>query len=273
MDFRAGSHNLNDMVNAVQKVAKVLFRDFGEIQQLQNSHNGVNKFALHTKNRIEEMLVKELKLFKPKYGYMTSSEKERGSDISHTFIIDALNGVDNFSRGIPHFCISVALQEQNKIIAGVVYNPVSDMMYYAEKGAGAFFREARSSRRIRVGQHTNLDDALVCFSTSTEKAENAIKTPQLSRVINHLAMKGRYFGCPAMDLAYTADNKNDAFVGYNESLFGLAAPLLIFKEAGGSLQAYDSEGNKEKDALFYADFLVASNEKMSEKLSNFLFDK
>lgn len=273
MDFQAGSHNLNDMVNAVQKVAKVLFRDFGEIQQLQNSHNGVNKFAAHTKSRIEEMLIKELKLFKPKYGYITSSEKVRGDDISHTFIIDALNGIDNFSRGIPHFCISVALQEQNKIIAGVVYNPVSDMMYYAEKGAGSFFREARSSRRIRVGQHNNLNDALICFSATNEKAENAIKGPQISRVIDHLAMKARYFGCPAMDLAYTADNKNDAFIGYNESLFGLAAPLLIFKEAGGNLQSYDLDGNKEKDALFYADFLVATNGSMSDKLANFLFDK
>lgn len=265
MYLETGSSNLNIMIKAVQYVSKTLLRDFGEIQQLQNSKKGVDSFVKATKKRAEKILLEELTNAKVKYGYLTPFSKKKGSDISHNFIVQVLCGEENFKRGVPHFAISVALQEQNKIVGAVVYNPALDFLYYAEKGQGAYFYEARSSRRVRVNVKTSLNEALISVSSQSEKVENSLRPKILKALVEDISFETRFSGCPALELVYTADNKYDAFIGFNESLFNMAASMLIYKEAGGTIQSFDSNKNKVND-IFYSDLIVSGSEKLSKDL-------
>ena len=155
------SANLHIMTNVCQKIARFMLRDFGEIEQLQSSINGSENFANASKVKIEKTLIDNLLEARPKYGILTPSSEIKGSDISHRFIINVIDGFENYVHGFPFFSISIALQEQKKLIAGVIYNPVLDKMFYAENGGGAFLSETRMTRRIRVSPRKDYKKSLI----------------------------------------------------------------------------------------------------------------
>ena len=244
------SANLHVITNACQKISRFMLRDFGEIEQLQSSINGAENFASASKIKIEKILIENLLEARPKYGVLSQTQEIKGLDISHRFIINVTDGFDNYVRGLPFFTVSVAIQEQKNLIAAVIYNPVLDKMYYAEKGAGTFVSESRMTRRVRVSQKRELMNSVVAES---------------GKLSHFLTARVLDFGTTGLSLGYVASGMVDAFVGYEKNVFDLAAGFLIVKEAGGVIRAFDKD-KKETDEIFSADMVVCGNSYLQSEI-------
>mgnify|MGYP001322521180 FL=1 len=208
---------LNIMIKACEKASKVIIRDFGEIENLQVKKKGPKDFVTKTDKRVEKILIEELEKNKKNYSFIT---EETGiikkSDTDNFWIIDPIDGTTNFLHGIPHFAISIALKKKNEIISGLIFDPIKNEMFYAEKNAGSFF----NNRRIRVSKKIELEDCL--FATNHAGAV-------------HSKLNLRYTGCAALDLAYVASGRFDGYFHNNINIWDIAAGVLIIKEAGGKV--------------------------------------
>lgn len=262
--------NINIILSAIEKVSKLLQRDFGEIQQLQNSYYGSEKFAIASKKKAENILIKSLTSAKPTFGYFTQAVKQQGKDPKSYFIINTIDGYENYRKGIPYFATSITFQEAGQIVAGVVYNPITDTIYYAEKGGGAFMSEGRTSRRMRCGNKLDLRNAYILISGNLDKAEINNKPNQMKRIFDNINIVPRIFGSTSLDLANFADNRVDAFIGYNESILSASAGLLLAKESGAFMSGYNVKNEELKDELFYTDYLIVSNQKLKAELEEFI---
>ena len=226
------------MTSAAIKAGRALKRDFGEIEQLQVSMKGPGDFVSLADKRAEKTLFEELSKARPGYGFvMEESGRVEGTDKSHTWHIDPLDATTNFLHAIPVFAISVALERDGQIVAGVVYNPADDDMYVTEKGQGAF----GGNRRLRVAQRTELSQAL--FGCGVPHLGKAAQHPRfkaelaavMARVVNV-----RRIGCASIDLAYVAAGRFDAFWERGLHSWDIAAGALLIREAGGYVT--DAEG-------------------------------
>ena len=208
---------LNIMIKACEKASKVIIRDFGEIENLQVKKKGPKDFVTKTDKRVEKILIEELEKSKKNYSFIT---EETGiinkADTDNFWIIDPIDGTTNFLHGIPHFAISIALKKNNELISGLIFDPIKNEMFYAEKNAGSFF----NNRRIRVSKKIELEDCL--FATNHEGAIQS-------------KLNLRYTGCAALDLAYVASGRFDGYFHNNINIWDVAAGVLITKEAGGKV--------------------------------------
>ena len=208
---------LNIMIKACEKASKVIIRDFGEIENLQVKKKGPKDFVTKTDKRVEKILIEELEKSKKNYSFIT---EETGiinkADTDNFWIIDPIDGTTNFLHGIPHFAISIALKKNNELISGLIFDPIKNEMFYAEKNAGSFF----NNRRIRVSKKIELEDCL--FATNHEGAIQS-------------KLNLRYTGCAALDLAYVASGRFDGYFHNNINIWDVAAGVLIIKEAGGKV--------------------------------------
>ncbi len=208
---------LNIMIKACEKASKVIIRDFGEIENLQVKKKGPKDFVTKTDKRVEKILIEELEKSKRNYSFITEeSGKINKTDTDNFWIIDPIDGTTNFLHGIPHFAISVALKSKNEIITGLIFDPIKNEIFYAEKNAGSFF----NNRRIRVSKKIELEDCL--FATNHEGAINS-------------KLNLRYTGCAALDLAYVASGRLDGYFHNKINIWDIAAGVLIVKEAGGKV--------------------------------------
>ncbi len=209
------SPNLNIMIKACEKASKVIIRDFGEVENLQVLKKGPKDFVTKTDRRVEEILIEELTKSKKNYSFIT---EETGiinnSDKDVFWIIDPIDGTTNFLHGIPHFAISIALKFKDEIRSGVIFDPIKDEMFFAEKNKGAFL----NNHRLKVSKKNSLEDCL--FSSNHE----GVKFSNLNM---------RYSGCAALDLAYVASGRLDGFFHNKINLWDVAAGTLIVQEAGG----------------------------------------
>ena len=242
------SANLRIMIKAAEKASKILIRDFGEIEKLQVSIKGPADFVSSSDKKSEKTIIQELLKSKKKYSFLTEeSGKITSSDTNNIWIIDPIDGTTNYLHGIPHFAISIALKSNNEIIAGVVFDPIKNEIFYAEKNNGAYF----NNQRIRVSKKKKVEHCL--FATGGKK-----------EVKNSLNV--RKSGSAALDMAYVAAGRYDGYFQNNLHLWDIAAGIILIKEAGGKINKIDSSQiNKIKIA-------AASNiiyEKMLEKLDNF----
>jgi myo-inositol-1(or 4)-monophosphatase len=229
------------MTNAAIKAGRGLKRDFGEIEQLQVSMKGPGDFVSLADKRAEKVVFEELSKARPGYGFvMEESGEVEGSDKSHTWHIDPLDATTNFLHAIPHFAISIALEREGQIVAGVVYNPASDEMYVSEKGQGAF----GGAHRLRVAARRELSQALIgCGVPHLGKAAEhprfkAELAAVMARVVNV-----RRMGCASLDLAYVAAGRFDAFWERGLHSWDIAAGELLVREAGGYVSGADGEAN------------------------------
>ncbi len=242
------SPNLNIMIKACEKASKVIIRDFGEVEKLQVSKKGPKDFVTKTDKRAEEILIQELTKRKKNFSFIT---EETGiinnSDKDNFWVIDPIDGTTNFLHGIPHFAISLALKSKNEIVLGLIFDPIKNEMFYAEKNNGSFF----NNQRIRVSKKNDIDECL--FAT------------------NHLGAKYsdlnlRVSGCAALDLAYVGAGRLDGFFHNNINIWDIAAGVLIVKEAGGKINDFDNLKINKID-------IRASNtsiyQKMIKKINNF----
>ncbi len=232
---------MNVMTAAVLKAGRGLKRDLGEIENLQVSPKGPGDFVSLADQRAEKTLYEELSKARPGYGFvMEESGRVEGADKTHTWHIDPLDGTTNFLHGIPMFAISVALERDGQVVAGVVYNPADDAMYVTEKGQGAW----GGNRRMRVAARRDMDQALIgCGVPHLGKSrEHPRFKAELAEVMTSV-VNVRRMGCVALDLAYVAAGRFDGFWERGLNSWDIAAGALLIREAGGYVSGCDGEDN------------------------------
>lgn len=221
---------INVMTGAALKAARGLIRDFGEVEQLQVSVKGPGDFVSTADIKAEKTLRAELGKARPGFSFlMEESGSTEGQDEHHRWIVDPLDGTTNFLHGIPHFAISIALERDGEIVAGVVYEPLRDEMFWTEKGAGAYVND----RRLRVSGRRNLSDAVIGTGIPfRERGDHALYLDTLN-VVMATTSGVRRFGAAALDLAYVAAGRLDGFWEFGLSPWDIAAGILLVREAGG----------------------------------------
>ncbi|MCO5064706.1 MAG: inositol monophosphatase [Rhizobiaceae bacterium] len=235
----ARSALLNVMVQAAMKAGRSLARDFGEVQNLQVSLKGPGDYVSQADRKAEEIIYQELSKARPGYGFLMEERGAvEGDDGQHRWLVDPLDGTTNFLHGIPIFSISIALERQGQLVAGVVYNPAMDELFTAERGGGAFMND----RRLRVAARRNLSDTVI--GTGIPHLGRANHGKYLVELRNVMAeVSGiRRFGSIAIDLAYVAAGRMDGFWESGMSPWDLGAGILLVKEAGGFVS--DLEGGQ-----------------------------
>ena len=221
---------INVMVGAAHKAARGLLRDFGEVEQLQVSLKGPADFVSVADRRAEDTIHAELAKARPRYGFLMEERGEEvGEDSSNRWLVDPLDGTTNFLHGIPQFCISIALERDSRIFAGVIYDPVRDEMFWGEDGGGAYLNE----RRIRVASRAHLKDAVVV--TGIPHRGRAGKEGYLDQLTAMMGITSgiRRFGSAALDMAWVAAGRFDAYWEQGLKPWDVAAGLVIVREAGG----------------------------------------
>ncbi|MDC0618139.1 inositol monophosphatase [Candidatus Pelagibacter sp.] len=242
------SANLNVMIKAAEKASRALIRDFGEIEKLQVSIKGPTDFVSNADFKAEKIIIEELKKARPYYSIISEEDgSENNKDKDHTWIIDPIDGTTNFLHGVPHFAISIALKYGNEIISGLIYDPIKDEMFYAEKDSGAFF----NNQRIRVSKKKELNS---CLFATGGVAKNEVDLPL------------RKSGSAALDIAYVAAGRYDGYFQNGLNLWDIAAGIILVKEAGGMINEIDLSQNKNIQIKASS---MAINDKMLEKLKNF----
>jgi len=241
------SANLNIMIKASEKASKILIRDFGELEKLQVSKKGPKDFVTNSDIKVEKIIIEELKRARPSYSIISEENGvENNKDTSNSWIIDPIDGTINFLHGIPHFAISIALKSDDEIICGLIFDPIKDEMFYAEKNNGAFF----NNQRIRVSKKNNLDECLFA----------------VGKLKNEPSFTYRRSGCAALDIAYVASGRLDGYAQSNLNLWDIAAGIVLIKEAGGVINDIDLNSIKNIKVLASS---VEINAKFIEKLGNF----
>ena len=203
------------MIKAAEKASKSIIRDFGEVEKLQVSKKGPHDFVTKTDRHVEKILIEELSKSKKNYSFLTEEAgRINNKDKENIWIIDPIDGTTNFLHGIPHFAISIAFKAKEEILSALIFDPIKDEMFFAEKNKGAFL----NNQRLRVSKKNTIDDCL--FSSNHE----GVKFSKLNM---------RYTGCAALDLAYVAAGRLDGYFHNNINLWDIAAGVLMVEEAGG----------------------------------------
>ena len=242
------SPNLNLMIKACEKASKILIRDFGELENLQVSKKGPKDFVTNSDKNTEKVLINELTKNKKKYSILSEEIGFiKNDDNDYVWVIDPIDGTTNFLHGIPHFCISIGLKFKDEIISGIIFDPIKNEIFYAEKNQGAFF----NNHRIRVSKRKNLDECL--FATN----KNGLSSSDLN---------ARIFGSAALDLAYVASGRIDGYFQNDLNLWDIAAGTLIVKEAGGIVNYYDLEKTNNIKVVASSENI---NQKMLKRLNKF----
>ena len=236
------SPNLNLMIKASEKASKILIRDFGEVEKLQVSLKGPNNFVTNADRKVEKIIIEELEKSKKNFSILTEeSGFIKNKDKDNFWIIDPIDGTTNFLNGVPHFCISIALLFEKEIVAGVIYDPIKDEIFYAEKNGGSFL----NNKSIRVSKKNNLSSCLYGVNFRKNLPENLII---------------RNTGSAALDLAYVSCGRFDGCLQKNVNLWDIAAGTVLIKEAGGIVDNFEfKEFNKIS--------IKASNERISSDLN------
>jgi myo-inositol-1(or 4)-monophosphatase len=255
---------INVMVQAARKGARTLVHDFNEVEQLQVSQKGPADFVSEADRRAERTLRRELEKVRPDYGFLLEEGGEvAGRDATHRWIVDPLDGTTNFLHGIPHFAISIGLERSGEVVAGVVYDPLRDEMFWAERGAGAFLND----RRLRVSARRNMQEAI--FATGIPFGERPGKAEMLAALPPMMERTAgvRRFGCASLDLAYVAAGRYEGFWEFGLSPWDVAAGIVVVREAGGFVTDLEGRPN-----ALYADSIVAGNGQLHDGLRRMLVE-
>jgi len=253
---------LNVMIKAAYRAGRSLKRDLGEVENLQVSLKGPRNFVTAADRRAEEIVRAELAKARPDYGFLGEEGGDRpGADRTHRWIVDPLDGTTNFLHGIPHFAVSIALERNGAIVAGLTYNPANDELFVAERGKGAFLND----RRIRVAARARLAEAVVaCGLPHYGRGDLVLARGEIAAAQQHFAGLRR-FGAATLDLAWIAAGRFDAYWERDLSPWDVAAGMLLVREAGGFVS--DLDGG---DAVLTKGHVAAGNETMHRELIRLL---
>ncbi|MBN8961332.1 MAG: inositol monophosphatase [Rhizobiales bacterium] len=253
---------INVMVKAARRAGRSLSRDLGEVENLQVSLKGPANFVSAADKRAEEMLYSDLSKARPGYGFIGEEGGTReGADKTHTWIVDPLDGTTNFLHGIPQFAISIGLQREGTMIAGVIYNPATDDLFIAERGKGAFLNDTR----LRVAARKQLHDCVIaCGLPHIGRGDLPLSRDEMTALQPRVAGLRR-FGAASLDLAYVAAGRLDGYWERNLKPWDIAAGLIMIREAGGVVSDIQTPG----DPLVTGD-IVCGNETIHAELTKIL---
>src|SRR6201999_4404784 len=231
---------INVMVKAARRAGRSLARDLGEIENLQVSLKGPANFVSLADKRAEEMLYTDLEKARPGYGFIGEEGGTReGADKTHTWIVDPLDGTTNFLHGIPQFAISIALQREDTIVAGVIYNPANDDLYIAERGKGAFLNDTR----LRVAGRRQLNECVIaCGLPHLGRGDHNLSRLEMTAIQNKVAGLRR-FGAASLDMAFIAAGRLDGYWERNLQPWDMAAGQIMVREAGGTVSGIEGDDN------------------------------
>jgi myo-inositol-1(or 4)-monophosphatase len=246
------------MIGAARKAARSLKRDFGEVEHLQVSLKGPANFVTAADRRAEEILRAELAKARPGYGFLgEEGGRQEGADKTHCWIVDPLDGTTNFLHSIPQFAISIALEREGTIVAGVIYNPATEELFTAERGKGAFLND----KRLRVAARKRLAEAVVaCGLPHLGRGDLALFRKEFAAVQEKVAGLRR-FGSAALDLAWVAAGRLDGYWERDLSPWDMAGGIIMVREAGGFVT--DING---RDDIFGNSEILAGNDTMHREL-------
>ena len=238
--MKLSSANINVMVKACRRAAKILIRDFGEIENLQVSVKGPGDFVTASDKKVEKILIEELQKARPTYSILSEEVGKINNDESFKWIIDPIDGTANFLHGIPHFAISIGLEHEQEIVCGIIYDPIKDEMFVAEKGQGSYL----NNQRMRVSSRSKLEDCIIFTGGPKREAENKeLVLKEYNNFSSKVLIPIRKLGSASLDMAYVAAGRCDGFWQRNLNYWDIAAGIILVKEAGGFVT--DFKGNNE----------------------------
>ena len=236
------------MIKACEKASKILIRDFGEIEKLQVSKKGPSDFVTNSDLKTEKIIIEELSKGRPDYSIISEENGVKNNkDSKNTWIIDPIDGTINFLHGVPHFATSIALKHNNEIVSGLIFDPIKDEMFYAEKNNGAYL----NNKRIRVSKKNDMKECLFATSGVIEKK---------------IKFSFRKTGSAALDMAYIACGRFDGYFQKNLNLWDIAAGLILVEEAGGIINKIDLNNYQDLKIIASSPNI---NSKLMDKISNF----
>jgi len=251
------SANLNIMEKACKKASKLLIRDFGEVEKLQVSKKGPGDFVTNSDKRTEKIIINELSLARPDYSFLAEESGASGKSTEFKWIIDPIDGTTNFLHGVPYFAISIGLEKNKEIICGMIFNPITNEMFYAEKGKGAYLNNSR----IRVSSRKNIDECVLFTGGPILSYKNKEIFFKEYESVSRKVAATRKFGSSALDLAYLASGRCDGVWERNLNYWDIAAGIIIVKEAGGTVTDF-----KGGDKYIEDRNLLATNSKIDKDL-------
>ena len=251
------------MVKVCRKAAKILIRDFGEIENLQVSVKGPGNFVTASDKKVEKIIIEELQKARPTYSILSEEIGEINNDKSFKWIIDPIDGTANFLHGIPHFAISIGLEHDGEIISGIIYDPIKDEMFVAEKGNGAYV----NNKRMRVSSRSKLENCIICTGGPKKDSKDRESTlEEYKKFSSRVFIPIRKLGSASLDMAYVAAGRYDGYWQKDLNYWDIAAGIILVKEAGGKLNDINYSSNQ------VVKILAGSNsiyEKMLENINNF----
>ena len=236
--MKLSSANINVMVKACRKAAKTLIRDFGEIENLQVSIKGPGDFVTASDKKVEKILIDELQKARPNYSILSEEIGKINNDESFKWIIDPIDGTANFLHGIPHFAISIGLEHDGEIICGIIYDPIKDEMFVAEKGNGSYL----NNQRIRVSSRSKLENCIIFTGGPKIGVKNReLFLKEYNNISSKVPTSIRKLGSASLDMAYVAAGRCDGFWQRDLKYWDIAAGIILVKESGGFVTDFKGE--------------------------------
>jgi len=256
------SANINVMVKACRKASKILIRDFGEIENLQVSLKGPGDFVSASDKNVEKILIEELQKARPDYSILSEEIGEINNNKSFKWIIDPIDGTSNFLHGIPHFAISIGLEYEKEIICGIIYDPIKDEMFTAEKGNGSYL----NNQRMRVSSRSKVKDCII-FTGGPKygSVDRDLSMAEYKKFSDEVFIPIRKLGSGSLDMAYVASGRCDGFWSRNLNYWDIAAGIIIVKEAGGFVSDFKGENRYNETKT-----MLATNSKINQEMIEIL---
>ena len=246
------------MVKACRKASKTIIRDFGEIENLQVSLKGPGDFVTASDKKVEKILINELQEARPSYSILSEEIGQINNDKSFKWIIDPIDGTANFLHGIPHFAISIGLEHDDEIICGIVYDPIKDEMFVAEKGNGSYL----NNQRMRVSSRSKLKDCIVFTGgPKLESKSRELAIEEYKKFSSKVLIPIRKLGSASLDMAYVAAGRCDGFWQRNLNYWDIAAGIILVKEAGGFVTDFEGENRYVENKT-----ILATNSRISKEM-------
>jgi myo-inositol-1(or 4)-monophosphatase len=256
--MKLSSANINVMVKACRKASKIIIRDFGEIEKLQVSLKGPGDFVTASDKKVEKILINELQKARPSYSILSEEIGEINNDKSFKWIIDPIDGTANFLHGIPHFAISIGLEHDDEIICGIIYDPIKDEMFVAEKGNGSYL----NNQRMRVSSRSKLKDCIVFTGGPRLDSKNKeLALEEYKKFSSKILIPIRKLGSASLDMAYVAAGRCDGFWQRNLNYWDIAAGIILVKEAGGFVTDFEGENRYVENKT-----ILATNSRISKEM-------
>ena len=260
--MKLSSANINVMVKACRRAAKILIRDFGEIENLQVSLKGPGDFVTVSDKKVEKILIEELQKARPNYSILSEEIGKISNDESFKWIIDPIDGTANFLHGIPHFAISVGLEHNKEIICGIIYDPIKDEMFTAEKGNGSYV----NNQRMRVSSRSSLKDCIIFTGGPKRGSKNMeLALKEHNNFSSKVFVPIRKLGSASLDMAYVAAGRCDGFWQRNLNYWDIAAGIILIREAGGFVTDF-----KGKNEYILNKSILATNSRINKEMIEIL---